>query len=498
MNKVKARVVAKARKLSENIGAVKSHVKKHVRTKVHKNRTHITKAIHTVSSLVSHIEYAFLLIGSLSAFFWISSYATWGGGVNNYLIYPLDKVSTVDCRVLDFETLWIDNPCVIDLPIIKWAKYSDYKDNELYTQIYTVLHWAPYEGNSWDMSKWAHLWVDIATSKNTPVYSIAHGTVTFAWEKPGYWNVVKIKFDYKWKTYHTLFAHLNQILVKTWDSVVQWQMVAKSGNSWSTFGALGGYHVHWEITNDFYGGPAYGFYGCKDLNKWHTEIINNWLCREELYKYTYDAIAFVENSRKDLSYFGDWKPVAINTIITSNTDEHSHESASDSESIHVAEVTHNINIEQVAVVDSTNNNQDIPDELAHEVGQIASASDVPLLTEIDTVKMVRLTMPPSNKLSYKAQEFVKNYTVFAEYKAVSHSEVEATLTIINNKTQEPFHGILPVSFQFLSNDKGINILKESVSLVRDGKASNTITFTGTNTATITLMLDLQKIGEIKI
>ena len=217
---------------------------------------------------------------------------------NSTFVYPLQQVSTYECRALMEPWENLDEDCKISLPKIQWVDYETYKDNSFYTSIYTVLRAAPYDENR-DQKLGAHAWVDIASAKWTPLYSIWEGEVTYAWRQNWYGNVVKIKYLYQGKYVHAVYAHMDKIDVSAWQKVSAWVQVGTIGNSWNTFGALGWYHVHFELAKDNHGRPAYGYLWCLDLDKWHRKIIDNGLCREELFSHTYDPIYVFENQILD-------------------------------------------------------------------------------------------------------------------------------------------------------------------------------------------------------
>lgn len=231
-----------------------------------------------------------LVVGCMS---WM--FAGWVGlPVNNSFIYPLQQVSTVDCRTQQREQM--EAGCKINLPRIQNANYASYKDSTVHRQIYTVLRAAPYK--AWrDQNAWAHAWLDIATARGTPLYSIGDGQVTYAGRQNGYGNVVKIKYLFKWHYIHAVYAHMDTIQVEAGQKIWAWQQVWTVGNSGTTFGALGWFHVHFEITKDNHGRPIYGYNGCPDLKKWHMTIIQEWLCREELLNNQYDPIVLFEQTR---------------------------------------------------------------------------------------------------------------------------------------------------------------------------------------------------------
>jgi len=86
-----------------------------------------------------------------------------------------------------------------------------------------------------------HHGIDFATGKTgVDVKAVASGVVTFAGEKQGYGQMVKINHG---NGYETLYAHDEKLLVKPGDIVKKGQVVALSGNS----GRSTGPHVHFEV-----------------------------------------------------------------------------------------------------------------------------------------------------------------------------------------------------------------------------------------------------------
>ena len=186
--------------------------------------------------------------------------------------------------------------CKINLPHITNANYNQFRESRIHRQIYTVLFAAPYKAGR-DQNIWAHAGLDIATARGTPLHSIGDGQITYAWRQNGYGNVVKIKYLFKWQYIHAVYAHMDTIQVEAGQSISAGQQIGTVGNSGTTFGALGWFHVHFEITKDNHGRPMYGYNGCPDLKKWHMTIIQEWLCREQLLNNLYDPIVLFEQNR---------------------------------------------------------------------------------------------------------------------------------------------------------------------------------------------------------
>lgn len=228
--------------------AVKKKAKAKVHKKIHKNVHHVTHA------LAYHLETLYVaglaLVLSV-AFIGNSMFADTTSKLkaNDSIDYPLKHVTTFACRQQMKPWSELPDSCKVPLPIIKNANYSAYENKGDYKNIYTVLWGATYPGQ-WDMDKGDHAGVDIASAGGTPLYAVAHGIVTFAGTQAGYGNVVKIMFRYKGQTYHAVYGHMSTIDVTKGALVDKGQKIGEVGNSGSTFGALGGYHVHFEINKD--------------------------------------------------------------------------------------------------------------------------------------------------------------------------------------------------------------------------------------------------------
>lgn len=207
--------------------------------------------------------------------------------------YPVKEVSKLECKKDSRETLSAD--CKQALPRIKWADYSKYINDTNYTMVYTTLWWAPYS-NGWAYGKWSHEWVDIASSKGTPVYSIGDGVITKARAQAGYGNVVVVKHTLPdKKVIHSIYGHLDKITAIEWNKVKEGEMIGTIGNEWFSFGN----HLIWDInitpTN------TYAFWGCPEYGDGTTfsalsNVVDNGLCRDYLTQRTIDPILFVESN----------------------------------------------------------------------------------------------------------------------------------------------------------------------------------------------------------
>ncbi|AKH32990.1 Peptidase family M23 [candidate division SR1 bacterium Aalborg_AAW-1] len=407
--------------------AVRHHVKKKIHKRFHKDIHHVTHALayHLDTLYVA----AFALVMSV-AFLGNSMFADTASKLktNDSLIYPLKKVSTFECRQLMKPWEELEESCKINLPIIKNANYTAYKDNGDYKNIYTVLWGATYPGQR-DMDKGDHAGVDIASANGTPLYAVAHGVVTFAGTQAGYGNVVKLMFTYQGITYHAVYGHMKSISVSKGDTVAQGQKIGELGNSGSTFGALGGNHVHFEINKDNAGRPAYYYQGCPALaTNSLTQITNGGLCREYREKYSFDPILFIENSQKN-------KPVVI---------ADGHGTAPTKPTVSSGTTT-------------TPTQPTVP-------------NDPTILTN----QFLTLRSIPAAKLTQEAIAFLRDWDVQIVAKTSDTMKIgqEGTLTFLITKkgdNKQPFDGVLPAGFTLVSANGSIDVSASSLQYISKGE-----------------------------
>ena len=276
---------------------IHSRFHKHLRKHIAKHIKSVHKHLYRINRFHAHANHIFvhlweLIVVWIFAFFSLMhAWNSWSLPNNTSFWYPLRQVSTLECRTQYFEDM--DESCKINLPIIRWANYAAYMSNTTYRSIYTTLWAAPYS-DTWNQEIWAHAWIDIATARWTPLYSIWNGVVYSAGRNSSYGNLVRIKYIYNWEIVYWVYAHMDTIEVEVWQVVTRWQRIWTVWNTWNTSWALGWYHVHFEIDKDNGWRPAYSYTNCADLDKWHYKIIQNGLCRNELFKYQYDPIKILE------------------------------------------------------------------------------------------------------------------------------------------------------------------------------------------------------------
>ena len=337
---------------------LKKHMNRHIARHINLVHNHIRRIHHELSHTTHIILHVWeLILVALLSFWWLMH--AWSANLpnNSSFSYPLKKVSTVDCRTLYWEDM--PDSCKINLPIIRGANYTAYQWNSLYRSIYTTMRAAPYS-NTWDQTAWAHAWVDIATARGTPIYSIWNGVVFYAWRNSSYGNVIKVKYVYKWEIVYAVYAHLDTIEVSAWDTVTRWQKIWTTWNSGNTFGALGWYHLHFEIDKDNWWRPAYSYTNCADVSKWHYTIIQNGLCRQELFKYQYDPIRVLEwvatPSLDELTRKESVENVENNIIVKVEDEKQNNEPVVIEEESHDSANNQQQNNESVVDNNSQNNN----------------------------------------------------------------------------------------------------------------------------------------------
>ncbi len=111
--------------------------------------------------------------------------------------------------------------------------------------------------------RWAnHQGVDYRAARGTPVYAVAHGTVTSARYNGGYGNEVRIKHP---SGMITLYAHLLRYSVRVGQTVKRGQIIGRVGSTGRSTGA----HLHFGLmSNGRYINPSrLRMVGAEKLNK---------------------------------------------------------------------------------------------------------------------------------------------------------------------------------------------------------------------------------------
>ena len=180
--------------------------------------------------------------------------------------------------------------CKMDLPIIKWAKYQNYINKDVYRFVYSDLRWGTYSDGR-DVGSGASPGIDIATSSGTPIYAIGDGVVVQAGFIYGDGNSVTIKHTIGSQTLYSSYSHLSVYTVAVGDRITEWQQIGEVGKTGTTFGAYGN-HLDFQITTTKQKSYPYSYRNCS--GNYYT-IIEKWLCRDMMTKHTIDPIAFLES-----------------------------------------------------------------------------------------------------------------------------------------------------------------------------------------------------------
>ncbi len=210
---------------------------------------------------------------------------------NDKIIYPLKEISKLECRFKEFSELTSD--CKQNLPVLKTKDYKKYANEDggynQYTRIYTELWGASYK-YWWDVWNGGHIWTDIATSKWTPIYSIANWEVILAKNTVWLWNTVSVKHTIKGKVIVSNYSHMSKINVRKGQKISVWMKVWEVWSTWnSTWN-----HLHFQIDLDTPFHPYYYAYSKCPYS--YYKITETWVCFDELQVNTIDPLLFLETN----------------------------------------------------------------------------------------------------------------------------------------------------------------------------------------------------------
>lgn len=442
---------------------------------------------------------------------------------NSTFVYPLQQVSTYECRALMEPWENLDEDCKISLPKIQWANYETYKDNSFYTSIYTVLRAAPYDKHR-DQRLGAHAWVDIASAKWTPLYSIWDWEITYAWRQNWYGNVVKIKYLYQGKYVHAVYAHMDKIDVSAWQKVSAWVQVGTIGNSWNTFGALGWYHVHFELAKDNHGRPAYGYLGCLDLDKWHRKIIDNGLCREELFSYTYDPIYVFEHQTLEKKWLST-QPRSSYNIEEDQDNTHNEETEEikkeENNPITTEKVLDEIIEQKEDVVIPQEGKQQNSEQDTEKDTHASPSEEFEDKTENSEVKDTKTSedknneqketvvdkderkyyLTPEKEISKEVALFLKERDIYIDERVDNRINYTwpNTIKIVVVRKDNPekkYIGVLPFTMEFISSNSSTITDFSSIQLLKDGTQNIKITSWQPKDTIILVKLGWDTIGKL--
>lgn len=244
--------------------------------------------------------------------FLVIAWVAWGFLMLTGRSYPITQVSKplAECKSVRWEEM--PDGCKIDIPKIVWWKSSKYKDDELYRLIYSDLWGGTYDDGR-DTASGSSPGMDIVTSKGTPVYAIADGTVVQAWYKWWIWNSITIKHSYNWWYIYSSYSHLDEMYFKVWDSVTEGKMIGKVWNTGTTYWQYGN-HLDFQITTTTQSFYPYSYYDC-NVGLSYYDIINSAVCRSYMLANTMDPLALIESNNA----LGPIKTVVTSTKSTSES-----------------------------------------------------------------------------------------------------------------------------------------------------------------------------------
>lgn len=211
----------------------------------------------------------------------------------------------------------IDPKNLIDLPsyslAIWWSWPSDIIENssEKMAKItYAIVYWWNYSVNNRKELSWSHPAIDIVVPVWTPVMSIANGKVIKAVEQNSWFgrhivvempNVPDYPNSNKKTTFYASYSHLNEILVNEWDIVKKWQIIWRSGQSWTSTTP----HLHFQIDRDDTEWHPYWPFTTKEAYAANLDFfsaVRNWLGQENTIKYTINPMKWVEANLNNVSW----------------------------------------------------------------------------------------------------------------------------------------------------------------------------------------------------
>lgn len=229
-------------------------------------------------------------------------------------VLPVQEVP--DWRYLERSEHYVDYHETDPSKIIKISEYdAEVLGHELahfewnHEHRNTIITYAvPYAGNyKLDGSgedSGSHPAVDIKALPGTPVYAVANGIVTkSSWQNSGFGNHIVIEHrnvpspvSPSQKTdVHSSYSHLSTIFVGEGEIVTKGQVIGEIGDT----GTATTPHLHFQLDNDLapwhpYWPFTYSEYQSKGWSFW--DAINNGLNQENVYKYTYNPMRWVQEN----------------------------------------------------------------------------------------------------------------------------------------------------------------------------------------------------------
>jgi hypothetical protein len=208
--------------------------------------------------------------------------------------------------------------------------------------------------------------------------------------------------------------------------------------------------VHFEIDKDAGGRPAYAFTNCAEVSKGHYEVIQQGLCRVQLFQYTKDPIALLEGAKATYPVgTTPSEPIPTPPVQEDPKSETpSHPSAPETPAVPNPSIPE----------ETTPNKPDTPSKEENR------ADELPLdFSKVDLV----------------GKEFLNKRDIIVEKNfgdSVSLSDdLKFTVKIKNKITGEFFHGTLNQPLLVIANNTNVSLNPVSTVLVSRGFAEITIT-----------------------
>lgn len=453
------------------------------------------------------------------------------------VIYPLKKISKLECRFEDFENL--SSSCIQDLPILHTKDYAKYATKNGgyndYTRLYTVLWGASYK-YGWDVWSGGHQWVDIATAKWTPVYSMADGKVIESKSAIGWGKLVSIEHSINGKKIISNYAHLSKISVEKWDRVKVGEKIGEVGST----GNSTGNHLHFQLDLPSKFHPYY--YDWNACPHSYYDITEKGVCFDELSKNTFDPLAFLESNgaimnnrvvqtpKKAVSHTDNKNTSRVLPNIFNTTVYHGYGTKSDVEALQklmkemgyyngsingdFADIEEAIIQFQLKTGVLWNRDEDGAGwfgpktrKMAKKIYQKQDNEDddrpyrtVPVTqskavtTEVKKVSRVNL-MTREEREAKEMEEFLNSYTpeVINTFSQLQVNETKTAVFSVKNKKGKGFRGNTPGKVTFSYDTTKIRIFPESFFNFTDGERELQITGLKTGNASVEV-----KIGEVLV
>jgi len=368
----------------------------------------------------SHNILSYASLACLGFFAIIGRYSTANTNIpnNTSLEYPLRQVSKLECRPTHRNDHNAD--CKIPLPRIAGANFDAVRNTKTVRDIYSVLYKDAYT-KAWQFVG-SHLGIDFSTARGTPTYAIADGIVDFAGTQWWYGNVVKIRFRYNSKDYLAVYAHLDTIEVKQWDSVKKWSRIGTVGNTWVAWGQMGWFHLHFEIniadpkSKRF----VYWFWECPEWNMGRNEyqVVEQWQCRSFMDQRTIDPITFLEQA---------WAAIVAPSAWWQDT----------------------------------------------VVQQPTPSQPTQVLAKWPAT--IRITEPQAANISTTARDLIRNHTLTIDApinNLAVNEEGKIAIRLMNKTTNKAMVGLLSDALEIVSSDRSLTINPSSISLLSDPATVN--------------------------